>query len=383
MMKSTRPVRKAAAFGLFLFLGALAFPADLLVPSMELISHGQTSGGVFALQTYGDMALQIQGGYKFGGNISFGLTSTNLENTPVSMASLDLSFLSASISIRDVFSLPMTISYFVGQNDTFGSGEGFDQFGAAPIMTSYRGFLYFPTGPLYDGIYQVQGTGAHIQYIPQPETVSLDLYAYEDTHATYPGGVSTQSNTLGNYSGDFRLLLNFPSIKIEAFAGATYIAAPGEPEYRGGLLFYAANRNVEFLTQVGIPYWNPLVDPTPNVNLFYLLVEPRLHLGIVSIIPTLFWHPGYYDQQSNPTELGAFDVNLNVSLGDLTKATLVGGLESNFRFQSSTGVFQLKESPWIGFSTTGVFWTIKVNTKLWPFSLTDLVDAFVGVRAEF
>lgn len=382
MMKSTRPLRKALALGLFLFIGALAFPADLLVPTMDLISHGQMQNGVFALQTYGDMALQIQGGYKFGGNISFGLTSANLEDIPASTAALDLSFLSASISIRDLFSLPMTISYFVGQNDTFGSGEGFDQFGAEPIMTSYRGFLYFPTGPLYDGIYQVQGTGAHIQYIPKAETVSLDLYAYEDTHPIYPGSASTL-NTLGNYAADFRFLLNFPSIKVEAFAGGTYITATSEPEYRGGLLFYASNRNVEFLTQVGIPYWDPLVDPTPNVNLFYLLVEPRLHLGIVSIIPTLFWHPGYYEQQYNQSELGAFDVNLNISLGDQTKDALVGGMESNFRFQSATGVFQLKESPWIGFSTTGVFWTIKVNAKLWPFSMTDLVDAFVGVRAEF
>ena len=96
--------------------------------------------GPFALQTYGNMALEVQGGYNFGGSISFGLYNQSiLENQ-----NLPIQFLSASMTIRDVFSLPVNIVYFVGQNDTFGSGSGFADFGAPPIMTRYRGFLYFP-----------------------------------------------------------------------------------------------------------------------------------------------------------------------------------------------------------------------------------------------
>lgn len=41
-----------------------------------------------------------------------------------------------------------------------------------------------------------------------------------------------------------------------------------------------------------------------------------------------------------------------------------------------------KVSPWVGFSTPGVQWTVKVNTKLWPFKLSDMLDGFVGVQAE-
>jgi len=211
-------------------------------------------------------------------------------------AALSRDFFSASIDIRNLFSAPLSLSYFVGKNDTFGSGDGFAQFGAAPIMTSYRGFLYFPNypvGPLYDGIYQVHGTGAHLQYVPKVETLSMDLYVYEDTHAAF--------TMLGNYSGDFRFLLNFPSIKLEGFVGSTYLLTTNSFAFRGGLLFYASNRNVEFLSQIGIPVWNPLLDATPNINLFYLLVEPRLHLGLLSIVPTFFWHPGYYEQQAIPT----------------------------------------------------------------------------------
>ncbi|MGA2975762.1 MAG: hypothetical protein ABSF77_10685 [Spirochaetia bacterium] len=372
----------------FLILTPLAFSANIIVPSMELITHGATNeDGVFALQTYGDMSLEVQGGYKFGGSIAFNILNPDLENllnpptTPG--GSLDLGFLSASISIRDLFALPLTFSYFVGQNDTFCSGDGFTQFGVQPIMTMYRGFMYFPTGPLYDGIYQVQGTGAHLEFTPKVELLSFDLYLYEDTRSTYEGNSGVAFTSLGNYSGDFRVLFNFPAVKLEGFLGGTYSPLDTDYFYRGGVLFYATNRNVEFLAQIGIPKWDPSLDPTLNVDLFYLLVEPRLHLGMVSIVPTFFWHPGYYMQAYNPTELGTFDVNLNITLGDLTKNTFEGGMEGNLRFSSSAEAFVLKASPWVGFSTPGVLWTVKVNAKLWPFSLTDMLDAFVGVRAEF
>jgi hypothetical protein len=377
MMKSPRVNIAAACLGVFLALSIPSFAADIVVPSMELITHGSDTGGIFALQTFGDFSLKVQGGYKFGGNLSFRVLNSSLENFTFAGTSLTRDFLSASIDIKDLFSLPLSLSYFIGKNDTFGSGDGFEQFGAGPLMTTYRGFFYFPTGPLYDGIYQVQGTGARIEFVPRVETMSMDLYLYEDTHAAF--------STLGNYSGDFRILLNVPAIKIEAFVGTTYFTGTNSLGYRGGLLFYAANRNVEFLAQIGIPVWNPLVDAVPNINLFYLLVEPRLHLGLLSIVPTFFWHPGYYDQQAYPDELGSFDVNLNLILGDLSKNAFQGGLEGNLRYTSAnpSQAITVKASPWVGFSTPGVLWTVKLDSQLWPWDLTKLVDLFVGVRAEF
>jgi hypothetical protein len=376
MKESARLTVTAAFLGVFLSLSLPVFAANIVVPSMELITHGYNNGGVFALQTFGDMTMEIQGGYKFGGSLSFNVHSSDLENLP-SAGTLSLNFLTASINIKDLFSLPLSFSYFVGQGDTFGSGDGFALFGASPIMTTYRGFLYFPTGPLYDGIYQVQGTGARIEFVPKVETMSMDLYLYEDTHAAF--------TTPANYSGDFRFLLNFPAIKLEGFLGATYLITTNSLSYRGGLLFYATNRNVEFLAQIGIPEWDTLLYAVPNIDLFYLLVEPRLHLGLLSIVPTFFWHPGYYMQQANSSELGSFDVNLNLTLGDLSKSTFEGGLEGNIRVSSSNPAqaITFKASPWVGFSTPGVLWTIKVNARLWPFDVTQLFDAFVGVRAEF
>jgi hypothetical protein len=353
MKESLRATIPAAVAGLFLFLSVSVFPATVLVPTLELITHGDTEAGVFKLQTYGNMALSIEGGYKFGGSIAFGLANElsleNLGGTPLSLA-----FLSAGMTIRSVFTLPVNVSYFIGSNDVLCSGDGFTQFGVAPIMTAYRGYMAFPTGPIYDGIYQVWGTGMHVQVIPKVEVASIDLYVYEDTHPATPGGAAPLFAALGSYSADLRFLLNFDSVKLEAFIGGTY-SSPAAPSglYRGGLLFYAA------------------------------LVEPRLHLGVVSIVPTFFWHPSGYMQAINLTELGSFDVNLNTFLGDLSKDAVQGGVEGNIRFQASTGQFEAKASPWIGFATQGVLWTAKLTTKLLPFDVNDLFEMFVGVRAEF
>jgi hypothetical protein len=376
MMTHVRGGLAAAFSALFVLLSSSAFSANLVVPTMELITHASAGpGGILTLQTYGNLELGVQGGYKFGGSLTLGLQNSSLEDLPIPGA-LGLDFLSASISIRNVFSAPLSFTYFVGRGDTFGSGDGFALFGAAPIMTAYRGFLYFPTGPLYDGIYRVQGTGARVEWIPRVESLSLDLYVYEDTH-------SPPFTALGAYSTDIRFLLNAPAMKLEGFLGGTLDSSTMDYFFRGGVLFYAVSGKLEFLAQLGIPVWDPVLDPLPNINLVYLLVEPRLRLGILSIVPTFFWHPGSYMQASNPTELGTFDVNLNLTLGDFTKIPFEGGIEGNFRFQSATGVFAVRGSPWIGFATPGVLWTVKLNAKLWPFSVSDMFDAFVGVRAEF
>jgi hypothetical protein len=384
MKQILRAPARAAVLAAFLCAAAAAFPATVLVPQMELITHVATTGGDLALTTYGNLALSIDGGYKFGGSLVFGVShDTQLESFGSDIPP-SLQFQSAAMTMRSVFSLPLSISYFIGANDILASGDGFTQFGVAPIMTAYRGYLAFPSGPIYDGIYQVWGTGIHVEYVPKVETAAFDLYVYEDTHPTFPGGAASLITTTGAYSGDVRFLLNLEAVKLEAFVGGTYSAVMAPSGlFRGGVLFYASNRNVEFLAQIGVPLWNPVTDPAFNVNLFYLLVEPRLHLGALSIVPTFFWHPGGYMQAQNPDELGSFDVNLNIFAGSPATTPVQGGVESNVSFQAATGQFVLKASPWIGFATSGVQWTAKLGAKLLPFDVATMFDGFVGVRAEF
>ena len=381
MVERTRTSIRSAFAVVFLFLSTIAFPASIVVPTLEMITHGSMVGSQFTMQTYGNFDIVIQGGYKFGGSISVGLlNNTNLENLPPGPTTLGgINFLGAEMTIRDVFSAPVSVTYFVGQTDIFCSGVGFAEFSVPAIMTRYRGFLYFPstdplTAPIYDGIYQEQGTGAKVEITPKENFISFDVYLYEDTHPAF--------GALGSYSSDLRFLLNTDNVRLESFLGGTYSPSSPYGIYRGGILFYAANPSVEFLGQIGIPEWDPNLDPSFSVDLFYLMVEERVHFGLFSIVPTVFWHPAYYNQQSYPTELGTFDVNLNFYLADASKSSFQGGLEGNFRFQSSAGTFTVTASPWVGFATPGVLWNVKINANLWPFSLSTLLDAFVGVRAE-
>ena len=101
---SKSPVARArAAFiGLFLLLAGLAFPANVIVPKMDLITRGAVNNGEFTLQTFGDLIMEIQGGYKFGGSLALSVLNTDLEASSLSASGLGLGFLSASITIRDL-----------------------------------------------------------------------------------------------------------------------------------------------------------------------------------------------------------------------------------------------------------------------------------------
>jgi len=376
MPRGKRLLSSASICGLILLfrLAPAAYSANVVVPSLELISHGYIDSGTLVLETRSEMQIAFEGGYKFGGRLGFSYASDALEKDAVSGIPQTLQFDGASISIRDIFSIPLSISYFVGQDDLLCAGDSFTtQFGTAPIMTNYRGFMYFPKGILYDGIHSVKGTGAKIELLPIPETLLLSLYAYEDTHFS----------TLGNYSADLRVLANFGAAKLEGFFGATYSPPVPLGYYRGGLLMYWSNKNLEFLAQVGVPRFDPTRDSPTDLDLLYLLFEPRVHLGILSIVPTFFLHPVVYLQQENLGETGSIDVNLNIYLGDAEKSTFRGGIEGNVVFQSSDSTFEFKLSPYFGFATPGVLWTLKANAKLWPFSLDNMFDGFVGIRAEF
>jgi hypothetical protein len=358
---------------LFLLPAALCWSASVNA-SLEVLTHGYLDSG-FKLQSFGQMDLIVDGGYKFGGRIGFALRETSFEATSASFA-----FDSVNVGMRELFGLPLDISFFIGRTDQLCGGDAFPVvFGTEPIGTDYRGLMYFPgMDPLtvYNGgIHAIKGTGVKIDFTPKRETMLFSLYGYEDTADAFGGA-------LGYFSGDVRFLGSFGVLAVEAFAGATY--APSSPlgYYRGGVLVRAANKNLEVLAQAGIPMWDPFGSPGFGIELFYLLFEPSLHLGLFSIVPTLFWHPGAYLQASTPAQRGAFDVNLNLFFGDLVKTSFRAGLEGNFTIQSSTGVFEVHTSPYVGFVTPGVLWTVKVNAKLWPFAWSDMFDGFIGLRAE-
>ena len=389
----------------------ILFSANINVPSFEIYTRGTIQGASFGLESTGEMDLLVEGGYKFGARIVLDFSSVNifsddedaedpeddkddylvvtgLDNSiPVLLKNSVLGFKAASVVLRSIFGLPLDISYFIGESDTFGSGDIFVRFFASdPIATEYSGYIHFPDTIPYDGIHTLSGTGFKIDLAPNPEALLLSLFIYQDANIDADNDPTTFDT--GYYSADFRTALNFQALKVEAFIGGT-LPAPGAYGYlRGGLLFYAADKGVEFLTQIGIPRWSPLAD-TFGIDLFYLLFEPRIHIGIFSIIPTFFWRPSYYHQEDTGEQ--AFDINLNLQLGRPTQTLISGGIETNFVYKTESegetvGELGVKLSPYLRFLTSGVLWEVRVNTKLWPLptpDLTDFIECFLAIRAEF
>ena len=371
-----------AVFSLALLLPAPLHAASVSIPSLDLVTRGyeDTLLGVFTLATYGDIELSFDGGVKFGGKIELQYLDQILELP--SMTSLTLK--GVSFSINELFSLPLSFSWFVGQNDIFCNGEDFTRvFGAPLIASHYTGFMYFPTGPVYDGIYTVKGTGGRLDFFPNREHMLLSLFVYEDTHFTFQTPVPILLP--GIYSADIRALMDFGAVRIEGFIGGTYSPLfPGTYGlYRGGLLFYASGGDVvEFLLQAGIPQWDPASSPALTIGNFYLLIEPRLHLGLFSFVPTFFLRPGVYEQF--PTgENGSFDVNLDLFFGNVDEYGFRAGLESRIAFSGATNGFSFVESPYVSFLSFGLQWDFKLDVALaFPFTLSNL-SGMVGVQASF
>jgi hypothetical protein len=359
-----------------LFAASVLPAANLVVPSLEIITRGFMNAGTFELASNGDLDLVIEGGYKFGGRFGLSYADSSLEDDDTADR---LTFDGVNIIVRDVFNLPLSLSWFIGSYDVLCSGSEFPvSFGTAEIASAYRGYMYFPTGVQYDGIHQVKGTGIRLTSMLVPDKLLLSAYLYQDSWFL-DGSLDFEP---GHWSADLRVLANLSAIKLEGFLGASVVPTSVAGWYRAGVLFHAASKSIEVLAELGLPKWDPVADSPFSINLFSMLVEPRLHLGLFNVAATFFWHPAYYHQMET-FELGTFDVNLNLFFGDLSKTLTLGGLEGNLDFDSTSGTFSFKLAPYISFTTPGAVWKIKVNTKLWPFDTSDLFEGFVGIRASF
>jgi hypothetical protein len=375
--------RFALPFVAMLFLTTLLPAANLVVPSLELVTRGFMNAGTFELGSVADFDLVVEGGYKFGGSIGLSYTDASLEDPAITDR---VAFDGASVVVRDVFGIPLSLAWFIGTYDVLASGSEFPvTFGTAEIASSYRGYMYFPdpATPQYDGIHQVKGTGMRISAIPVPDTLLLSLYLYQD--GWFTSGFDpdlTPHFDPGHFAADLRVLANLPAIKLEGFLGVSSVPSSVAGWYRAGVLFHASMKSLEVLAELGLPKWDPVADTPFSINLFSMLLEPRLHLGLFNAAATFFWHPGWY-HQALTGELGTFDVNLNLYLGDLTKTLTLGGLEGNLGFDSGSGAFDLKLAPYLSFATPGAVWKIKVDAKLLPFDPADLIEVFVGIRSNF
>jgi hypothetical protein len=374
-----------AVFILTLALAIPAWSANVTIPGYQLLTRGSVEGGLFVLQTQADVQVQLGGGYKFGGELTLGLETDDLErqSTPgptydqetlTAALSERLGLTSASVIVRDIFSLPLNATYFIGERDRILTGDIFpEQFGTDLVASDFRGLIYFPNGVVYDGVHVMDGTGLQIAAPSLTPWLYLDGAIYQDA---FLGS--------GYYSADVRAAFNTPTFKAETFLGASFPAG-SFGAYRGGLLlYYATGEGGEFLTQIGVPRWAPVTDGALNIDDFFFLFEPRVHIGVMSIVLTLFWHPEYY-VQAPTNERGATDIIVRLIAGDIQTNVVSGGLESGIRLRPDSTEQQLSVSaaPFVTINSSGVIWDFKADFNLFPFDLADLVTGYVGIRTQF
>jgi hypothetical protein len=377
--------RKVFALLSGLFVSVLSVQAaNVTLPVFQLLTRGVLEDSQFTLSTQADVDVEFGGGYKFGGRLALSIESSNLEepttlgpvyDPTVLQAALNerLSLTSASVIVRDLFGAPIDLTYFIGQYDRFLNGDIFpERFGTGIIGSGYRGLLFFPNGIAYDGMYMVDGTGLALGTESLAEWLYLEAAIYQDA---YLGP--------GFYSSDLRVVFNFPSFKAEAFAGASFPQA-SYGVYRGGLLlYYSPTPGSEFLAEVGLPYIAPGTHRILDEDLF-ILFEPRVYIGIVSLSCTVFWHPAYY-QHVETGEGGETDILVRIVAGNMRENVFSGGVEGAVFLPPGFGTDQLEvtAAPFVTIASSGVLWDFKVNFNLLPFSLADLFEVYIGVRTEF
>lgn len=362
-----------------------ASAANVSIPTFQLLTRGALQGGLFVLESQADIDVQFGGGYKFGGELTLSIETDSLEEPSEPGASYDqqvisaalrerLGLSSASVIIRDVLQLPLNMRYFIGTHDRLLNGDLFPaRFGTQIIASEFRGLLYFPEGVVYDGMHVIDGTG-------------LALIAPELANWLYLEGSLYQDGNLGPgyYSSDLRAAFNTERFKAETFVGASFPLAD-YGVYRGGvLLYYSTGEGGEFLTQVGVPRWAPVTDGSLNIDDLYFLFEPRVHIGAISIVLTLFWHPEYYVQELT-NERGATDIAVRLIAGDVQENTISGGLENAIRLRptSTSEQLNISVSPFLSINASGVLWDFKTDFNLFPFDMSNLFEAYVGIRTQF
>lgn len=385
-----RYVRTRGSILLILIMTVPLFAADITVPELELVTIASVEDESLVLDTLGDIEIDVEGGYKLGGSLSLGIESSRLgapreELDPATASDSEIAsylneapflyFQGAEIVVREAFDRPISISYFIGENDTFANGDIFpDYYGSGQVASRLRGYLYFsPERVVYDGLYTVNGTGLKVETDFGRAWNKLGLYTYQDN---YLGR--------GNFSSDIRWSVDNENFKLETFAGGSYPFGD-YGLYRAGILIglFAEERG-EFFAQIGIPRLAPGEDEL-DIGLFYFLFEPRINFGVGSLIFTYFSHPSYYKSLITEAtgEEGDMHSKINLQFGKPEETPLAGGLEGTIIYSDDSD-FDGIVSPYISFITEGAVWNLKFNWNASETSdTTRMFDAIIGVRAEF
>ncbi len=356
---------------LFVAAGALLPAADVEIRPFEFVTRvHRVDDGTLGLQTFGDLGLTLRSGFLARPSVTLGIQSEAFDDPAIPIIPL---IRSASVEMRELGGTELSVSYFVGEFDRLGTGDEFPRrFGTDPVSTRFRGFMYFPDGPRFEGMYGVSGTGLAVSTNDQWNRAEFSAYTYQDNR--FDPGV---------FSSDIQAMLNFDAVQLEAFVGATYpLAAVGR--YRAGVLANLRSpQGDSLLLQVALPAIEPATGEEISVNDFYFLFEPRVRLGMLGTTLSFFWQPDVYDQIATG-QGGSIDTNLRLELGDIRNGDAAAGVETRLAVRPDADEqFLFSTTPFVQLSSGGVTWEIRTQAKLIPYDPTELFEGYIGVRTEF
>jgi len=409
--------------GLFLLAFWPAAAAEITIDRMEMASRGRVNDGEFVVSSLLSADLALSGGYKYSFLLGFSLEAPDIArafayrnlrfdpllpidppgggvteddynalvdryNTQSDMINNQavLGFRIAKATVRDVFGLPLELSYFLGAGDDFCSGDDFvPRFGISPFGTDFRGFLYFPDGiggnptRRYNGIYGVRGTGFSLGLTKWESFIPI-LYLYQD-FPYFSGFINGTGITENLYSGDLRLLFCHDSLRFEFFGGLS-LNSSLDTNIRGGLMAHLLGNGVEFFVQGGIPGWT--TGEKFSIDNIFFLIEPRLHLNPLSLYVTFFYHPVEYLHIITPDEKGKANINIKFLFGN-TESGLSGGLETGGDLKvHETENFLFYITPLGTFISGGLRWDAKIRIRPLDYDVPgEMFDFFIGVRTAF
>ena len=407
------------AAGLFILASwSAAIPeaeaAEITIPRLELGSRGWfNDDGEFAVSSRISLDIALAGGYKYSFLLGLSLEAPDIAKAiahrnysftpyPDSQPMLGedvnaviehqknqayIGFRVAKATIKNMFNLPLSMSYFVGSGDDFCTGDDISSmFGVYPFGTDYKGFFYFPTGiggnmmRQYNGIHGAKGTGLSLAITKWDNIVIPMFYIYQD-FALFPNFSSLGASGINQYSGDIRVLFHWNWLSFEALGGVTW-NSDMDVKIRMGLMLYLAGKGVEFFAQAGITSWK--TGEKINVDNMFFLIEPRLRFRIFAIHVTFFYHPVEYLHIEEQKEQGMADFNVKFMFGK-ENAGFTAGLETTVELKTDNmDDFLFRLSPFGSFTSGGLLWETKLRLMPQKFkSPKEMMEIFIGVRTAF
>lgn len=391
--------------------------AEFTIPRLEMDTRSRMNDGEMVVSSLMSADFALTGGYKYSFLLGFTLEAADLAKAftnrnfavapPLPAGSgvsapdynaladrlnnqANLAFRIGKATARDIFGLPLNLSYFLGQDDDFCTGDEFaDLFGSSPFGTDFRGFMYFPDGiggvprRQYNGIYGVRGTGFSLSLTKWANFVPI-LYLYQDFAST-PYYLPPNTAVFGGgnlYSGDLRMLFNHNALGMEAFGGVS-VSSTLDTSVRGGLMFHlSAGNGAEFFAQAGVPGWT--VGQDFGIDNLFFLIEPRLHFNRLGVFLTFFYHPVEYIHISTWDERGRADINVKFQYGKATSG-LTGGFEvgGNAKLAGMED-FVFNISPFVSYISGGLQWDAKIKIIPTNYEVPqEIIELFIGVRTAF